>query len=495
MINDSKEFYKSFKDLYIASNRGSYTQDEFEMIFKNNQSRINFLNKIFKDIKTNNVDREFKEIFERKIDIIYKYINGETRVPPLEITKNFINDENKNTIVPTNSELIAFFKLIEKIKEIYDKTYKDSILKIELPDNSLNQNMIRLLQMQDKDLASLLGLLNEDNLLKDYFYSIVKKPQKYGLTDGERLVNWLISKEGKEEIKRINDMTIGFVKKDQKQYPHSYQKGVLKTGENTLRKFKERYEKETGLKFPIIKFSKWMTNLIKTYNFFNMENVNEMILDYSNEKDLILVHGDSKKILKEVDIFTDLYTDIFINFYNYSEDEIDYIAKENLLKYNINLNDKKLLDLLNMIKASKYLEGEGIRINYEYLDEIIKESIKEYLKREIHIIGFNTNFNEQTLVDERSVDVSYLNTSSLIDSATLVSDYYKNGRTFFLDKIIKEDQCGTSYIMISRPGEELAYLRKISMCEGENSKYNELKEECKKLKENYINYKKSESMR
>jgi len=398
------------------------------------------------------------------------------------------------------SDIDFLLKLIKSNKVMFEMIYKDNPLIVKLPDESFNANMVRILEIKEHNIAHLLGLTEHEdgndprkNLFKKHFYSIVKNPEIYGERDSERLLNWLVSLDGQYEIERINRITLDFIEKDKKKNPNSYIGDNLKPDSATIEKFKERYKKDTGLDYPIINFSRLMVKSINTLNFLKLNNIVEMILDFnapkgkSDEKDIFLVNRNSRKIMFENDSFMNMRTDLLIKFFKYAYDQKNEDLKKELLQNGINVNSSNIKDQLNIIQAYDFLGAYNINPRDDIIDEKIVEAVNKMFERNVHLIGFGTEFgnDKEIPLDVLVEHKSHCDTSIAITVPELVGVYYKYGRTFFLDKI--EDKDGV--VMVSNVNDEIHYLKRVlDIKKDAQSKLEHLIELKNTLNENHYKY-------
>lgn len=503
MFKWSKEFYECFKNLYEANSGNLYIEKDFDEIFKNNESRMKYIISLFDDLEKNNLSLAGRQVFEDTIEYIVEFINGNKKGRNIKVPDNYFKDESVGAIIPTMDEFELLLKMVQNNKIIFDTFYRDNSLILELPDMSFNQNMIRILKIENHNLAHLLGLteyedpLNPNptkNLLKKYINANVENKNLYGARDAEIVLNWVTSYEGKQQLKLIHQITLDFVENDRISNPNSYDaEGNLKPNSNTIMKFKERYKKETGLDYPIINFSRIMVKAINTHNFLNLKNVVEMILDYNapkgktNEKDVFLVSAKSKEILNKNNRFTDMRTDLIIDICRYAHNQDDLKLKQKLIDNGIDVNKEEIKNQINIILASQFLEQYGIKLDDSILNEKIIESLNTYFDRNVHLLGFNTEFNSELEIplENFTVNTAHCDTSIVITIPELIGDYYIRGRPFFIDKIRSEDEV----IMVSNVRDEMNYLASVLYLKEEAyEQLDNLKNLKNLLKEKYSEY-------
>lgn len=503
MIESARQFKYYFKDLY-DSNRSIIKENiDFDRIFQSNKSRMQFVNFLFDQHKMGNLTYEGESAFMSTIEYIVSFINGKLKEADLSVPKKYFDDSSMGTIIPTMKEVEHLLRVISYNSYMYSNVYDNNPLYVKLPDETFNQNMTRILEIKRKNIAHLLGLteyeapgeLNPNkNLLKKHFNSIVKdKTKYYGDTDSEKLLSWITSIEGKEELLRVHKLTLEFINKDRKEHPEAYDGLKLKSNESSLAKFKERYKAHTGLDFPIINYSRLITKSINSLNFFKLNNVVEIILDYNapkgkkNEKDVFLVNRNPQKINNVNKKFVNQKINLLFDLCSYAFNPNNIELKNKLLEEGINVNSSIIIDQLNMIRTNNYIGENGINPNSSIFDQKILDAINEQFLRDIHLVGFGTDFNNDNEIplDEKSTNYTHCDTAISLTVPELLGHYYKYGRTFFLDQI--ESKQGI--LMVSNVNDEIYYLKRMA-----GIKLNS-EEECKelvalknKLNKNYKNY-------
>lgn len=501
MVTNTEKVEKILKTLYYTEKEGQdrFTRGSFDKIMESNETRLNYLNHLFNAVKKNELNEYCFCIFKDNIDFLYEFMNGGYR-KEFHIPIKYFKDKDECLIVPTQDELEYLFELLEANKEMYELLYKDKKFILELPKKSFNQNMTRVLEIHEHNLAHLVGLTETEieldprkNVLKKYFLNNIGNIDKYGQKDSEKLWNWVLSEEGKNELRRLNSITLDFIDKDKIKFPNNYDSnGVIKP--ISLPKFKERFKKEIGLEFPIIRFSRCITKSINNLNFLNLNNTTEIILDYNvpngrdDEKDIFIVNAAPETLLNESEdylIFKLKVMDIITSYAN--DDRLKELAKELMDELGIKSKDKDISSFINLIKTSKFLTG--IEPNNEVSLEKINNVISEYFDRNIHLIGFDTDFKENNIpLRKSSVNNAHCDTSISLTVAELVGDYYKRGRVFFLDKIY--DGSESKLLRLSNPKEEITYNKQMNLLEPQFLKNNEgLQKKLESFNKKYAAYK------
>ena len=504
MIMITKQIDDIFKALYKSegiSISQSYTYDQ---IIESNSSRLDYLNHLFEKIENNELSEECSNIFSENIDFIHNFMNGKYN-RELTVPKKYFDDKELCFIVPQPEDLEYLFKLFEANKEMFEILYKNKRFMIELPRNSLNQNMKRILEIYEHNLAHLLGLTESEptpnlnkNILKKYFMSNIENQEQYGDKISERLLNWILSDEGKNELRRLNRITIDFINEDKKNHPNNYdENGNIKP--KSFENFKNRFKEANGFDFPIIKFSRYITKSINSLNFLNMNNIFQIILDYNapegkkDEKDIFLINSPIPLMSKEITNYIMLNRKVLevITQYANNDKELKEGLQEILDEIGINLSDKDIISFVNIIQAHDFIGKHGINPNQTVALEKIRNIISEYFDRNIHLIGFDTEFAEGEIkINDFTTNYAHCDTSISLTAAELVGEYYYRGRPFFLDKIF--DETGERLLRISNPEEEILYLNQMAFLEPDNLKQSQkLKNKLSTFQEKYIAYKNS----
>lgn len=161
MIKITQKINNIFKALYESEGVQIASKYSFSEIMKSNESRIEYLNHLFDKIANDELSEECYIIFKENIDFLHDFMNGDYS-SELTIPQKYFDDKETCLIVPKEEDLEYLFKLIEANKEMYEILYKNKKIMIELPQNSFNQNMIRILEIEEYNLAHLLGLTDSE---------------------------------------------------------------------------------------------------------------------------------------------------------------------------------------------------------------------------------------------------------------------------------------------------------------------------------------------
>lgn len=482
MIQISKKIERIFRNLYELEQEQRGNRTCFEKIMESNESRLNYLNHLFNVIKRNEVNEYYYYIFDDNIGFLAEFMNdmykNELTVPTI-----YFKDKDDCLIVPEMDELEYLFKLFESNKEMYETVYKDKKFILDLPNKTFEQKMTRVLEIHEYNLAHLVGLTETEiepnpnkNTLKKYFLSHVKDSEKYGDKDSEKLWNWVLSDEGKDELRRLNKITLDFIVQDKIQNPNNYDSnGVIKS--ISLPKFKERFKKETGLDFPLIKFSRYITKSINNLNFLNLDNTTHVILDYNapygrkDQKDIFIVNASPVTLFEDTKNYKDFLQNVLEVITHYAnDDELKGVSLQLMEEVGVEAQDKDISSFINLIKTNKFFYG--IAPNKEIALEKINNVLNEFFDRNVHLIGFDTNFNGSIIPLNKSiVNSTHCDTSISLSVVDLVSNYYKRGRAFFLDKLYSTSD--NQMLRLSNPCEEILYLKQMELLEPEHLKKRE----------------------
>jgi len=503
MIKVTQELNNIFKALYESESIHAIQNHSFSEIMESNESRIDYLNHLFDKIAKDELSEECSIIFKESIDFLYNFMTGDYR-RELTIPKKYFNDKEICSIIPTEEDLEYLFKLIEANKEMYEILYKNKKIIIELPKNSFNQNMIRELEIEEYNLAHLLGLTDSEpkpdpnkNALRKYFMKNIENTERYGDKISERLLNWILSEEGKNELRILNKNTIDFIYQDKQKNPNTYDSND-NIKPKALEKFKTRFKEATGLDFPIIKFSRYITKCINSLNFFNMNNIFQIILDYNapegknDEKDIFIINSIPSLMSREIKVYVDLNNKIYDIMTEYANN--DDIPKEKLKdileEIGIDVDDKDIASLINLIQSYEFVEKHGINPNKNIALEKIRNIISNYFDKNIHLIGFDTEFDKQEVgIEDKTINKAHCDTSIALTVPELVGEYYERGRAFFLDKIY--DEAGRLF-RVSTPDEEMLYLEQMGFLEPNNfERLSKLKSKLSNFETKYQTYKNS----
>ena len=502
LIVESKKFENVMSCLYKTSNARMSTS--FDNIMKDNISRLDFINGLFNDYKKEELSPECRRVFEDNIDFINGFINGEYN-HFISIPRKYANDRDQYLIIPSQKEINYLLDLIKLNVRLYDAYYKDNEIIVELPNDTFNKNMTRILSVKEDKVAHLLGLTDSSlsdsktsNFLKEYFKSIVEDTSVYGQGDAIALLNWIISDEGRQEILRLNQLLLNFVEDDYAEHPASYySKEAIKNKEKFSARF-EAYYKDLGLKYPMIKFSRIFTKCINNLNFFNMSSINMCIVDYNSrysprkyedrykekreedkedvdEKDFFFVSAPSKQLNEQIENHIH-YMNNFLNKlkkYKKGDEKNDRWVEEELNEMGVTKGKDAYL---NLAQTNQFVENNGILPEeYEYL--MVQKQIRDYYAKKddrlVHLIGFDSYDKESiSELNEPMVHETHCDTSIGISTGALVDTYFTRGRAFFLDKI-KTKNAGT--IRVSNPIEEMEYHQDmIDLGRDDSKEYNAL---------------------
>ena len=481
MIEITKKVNDIFKALYEGEGINVSLYNSYDQIMESNESRLDYLNHLFEKINANELGEECTKIFKENIDFIHSFMKGEYNTE-FTVSKKFYEDSSYCLIIPNPEDLEYLFELFELNKKMFDNIYKNNKFIVDLPKISFNQNMTRILEVRERNLSHLLGLTDSEyelnpkkNLLKKHFINNIEKNKASEESEAVRLFNWVLSDEGKEELRRLNNITINFIKEDKFKYSSQYDKeGNIK--QRSLRDFQKRFKENTGYDFPIIKFSRYLTKSINTLNFLSMNNIFQMILDYNapkgkkDEKDIFIVNTPIKLMAEEIKRYLMIDEKIleFITVYaKEKEDDVKDELELFLREIGINFDEEEFTSFINLIESYDFVGKQGINPNQTIALVKIRDIISEHFARNIHMIGFGTDFDGKNVeLEQPTINSSHCDTSISLTAAELVGEYYHRGRPFFLDKIYSGD--GKTLLRISNPMEELFYYQQMEEIEPYN---------------------------
>ena len=228
MFNETKIFTDIMKKLYESKKVtiGIDLDYSFEKMMETNETRLQFLNQIFTDIEEEKLSDECRELFNNSIRCISSFLNGDFK-KTISVSEVYENDKNDCLIIPKQSDIDYLYSLINANMIMYESFYQDSEYTIELPKDSFNMNMKRILKVEYYNLAHLFGLTQSEiveddnkNLLKKYYLENFNNDEEEKVST--KLLKWFLSEDGKKEIYRLNQLTLDFVIKDKIKYPNSY---------------------------------------------------------------------------------------------------------------------------------------------------------------------------------------------------------------------------------------------------------------------------------
>lgn len=476
-LSVSKKYAEVLKALYTSEKATIHLDYSFEDMMQTNETRLSFLNDLFVQIEKNNLSDECLTLFAKNIEFLYDFINGKFDYE-IAVPERFYEDMSDCKIIPTQEDIKYLFELIKQNVEVFSEIYEGRYFSIDLPDQSFNMNMTRNFEIKRKNIAHLLGLTegkDKSNLLRAYFIKKVPNSEKYGGAYSERLLNWLLSEDGQSEILYLNQLTLDFVAKDKKTHPNSYDEtGSIKDIEKFRKRFKKEYE-ELDLDFPIIKFSRYVVKSINCLNFLNLSNTTQIILDYNapthpnnvhkkvekDEKDLFFINLSPQRLLVSTNYYENAKERVrkLLLLYKDGNQETKKRIERELEKYNLNKSEKTTF--LNLIQTYDFVGKHGIKPHEQSqiraIDKI-HEFLAKQFKRDIHLIGFATEFakseNDEIIITsiyEKTTNNAHCDTSIAINISELIDKYYKRGRAFFLDKIVDSDG---DFLRLSNPTEE-----------------------------------------
>ena len=180
--------------------------------------------------------------------------------------------------------------------------------------------------------------------------------------------------------------------------------------------------------------------------------------------------------------------------YQRSRNAENQALKNYLLQQGINVNSLEFKDKLNIIRANSHIGKHGIKPRGDIIDEKITSAINDKFPRDIHLVGFGTEFgnDKQIPLNSHVTHYTHCDTAISLTAPELLGHYYKYGRSFFLDKIDSKD----GVLMVSNINDEIYYLKRMSDIKANSQ------EECielvalkRELKNNYKEYSRNDNRR
>lgn len=444
----ANDFYNEYKKLFECSQDLLYRKLSFDDVFKDNESRCLFINSLYELRYSQIASEKFNEQFDKSISFITKYMLGELD-SQVDIDSRYFDDKEDNTIIPTNDELRTLFHYIECCKMVYEDFYKDKSFILELPKNTFYQNMTRIISIDEKNLAHLLGLtetIGKPNLLSKYFvwldkniynneylYTIDENGNevlKNGETISIRLLNWILSDEGQREILDLNNAINDFISIDMIKNSNNYEnnnKIKSKSKKNVWSRFVEykinsydctnlykflkdlKNNNQDEICFPILKYSRYMTHTINLLNFLNMSNTSQVILDYNSPQ--------SEKCVKDIFFVNSSWKDLKEEYKKYAAFKKGYLKNYEKYLYG---------NSIERSKAIQKLLKNGASIDKQYTSHCFPNADKElldYLKNNPVILSIK---KEKEIEDKINLDKTrtFLKNQGIISKREDTSDFF-----------------------------------------------------------------------
>lgn len=497
----SRLFYEVFKSVYDCLKDDSNLEIEFDEVFKDNESRLSFLNMIFDKIEQGQLSDEFKYVFNGSIVFLENFISGKIKdldafASSIEVPHVFAGDE-QGIYVPYEHDLRLLFGLVKICSNMHEELYEGQKICIQMPNNTFNQQIIKMMEIKRQNLAHLLGFTENEkkgNLLFEYFKEIDKElypalydssgrflsnDQKYS----ERYLDWILSEDGQRQIIKLNKQVRDFMDRDMQIHPERYENGQLKNNKlDSIKKFKSDLFEETGIEFPIIKFSRYITKTINLLNFMNMTNTTEYISDYNKSdgvkipEDFFFVNADSEKFIE----WNKKYIEDKKNILSLIKEYVmaDGIRKSEiegeLMKYDITIASdaskaSSFFSMGNLAFTYDFVEKHGIVPKTYSQDDKICEKLSIRFPNDIHLVGFASKDDSEGKIvhdiGQGFIDNLYCGTSIAVAYPQFVDKFCKLGRLFFVNKISSED--GTIF-NIATAREEAAFLDMMEVLYGDS---------------------------
>ena len=528
MIKESHRFYLVMSELYSASLYARSREYSFDHIMKDNNSRMQFIELLFEEYKNHYTTFKGRQLFDENIDFLMDFISSPVEEQP-EIPQYIYDDLNDYCIIPSDKEIDDLINLIKANYKMYVDFYKDVEFKFVLPDNTFNQNMVRNLTVEEKNLPHLMGLRDseqknkqdDNNHLFELFMSLVPEEDKKSMIPSQEFIRWVVSSNGEKVIRKTNKMLQAFRDKDRLIHPETYDKNGNIVKEHR-KEFYARINEECknlNFKFPLIKYGRCYVKCFDNLHFLNMDHINQVILDYNSklkpkdpdnpdqsiedrkikkfEKDIFIVSASPKRLNQLTKKYLRIINRLrnIISKAKYSDDIRDKVI-DLLQKYGLKRDLFHINELLNIVDNEEYYSKNGIvphNVEYKDATEKIMRFIESKFNPEVFFIGFGTDYQKdkdnqmvETPLDDHVTYNSHCDTSVSANIAELISDYYVRGRCFFIDKI----EGNNGIYRLSTPNEEIAYLSQMErLNEPVSNDKKVILKELKKCNKLYLKYK------
>lgn len=482
----SKLFIENFKEVYENFCSETGYDVPFEKVFEDNVSRLEFLNLVLECVSNGKMSSSFVGVFSGCIEFMNDYINGNFECG-LDVPTRYREDE-QGLYIPTASELIFLFRMVNTCCMFHEKVYNGKVLMLDMPNETFNQNMKRCLTVNRENLAHILGFSEHEdkgNYLFKYFLELDKKknPELYTtdvgkpLSNGERVseryLNWILSEEGQNEIIHINEMFREIMENDMKKHPHDYVDGQPKSKD----KFALLVKKELGIDFPMIKFSRYVCKTVNLFNFLNMNNTTEMIVDYNPQVgenipfDFFLVNASNEGLDKGGQFYHDIKSFILscVELLSSDNPHKSRIGRDTLLDFGIKIDfnsPDSVGSLSNLMRTELFVGKQGINPDMSGTNQSIMANIASIFANDIHLLGFgNKKPSRITGVDEKDISLMYCGSSMTTTIPEYLDKFNVRGRCFYIDTLVEGDRPG----FVNSVEDEVRHLKRKELLGFENS--------------------------
>lgn len=453
----SKLFIANFKAIYDAFCKVVPFDQPFEKVFEDNVSRLKFLNLVMEHLNENKFSLQFSNLFSQSIDFMSNYINGNYKCG-IDVPYIFKNDE-QGKYVPTEFQLVYLFKMMGVCCDFHKRFYDGKEFSITLPNNTLNQNIVKKFTINRENLPHILGLTEHEdkgNYLFKYFLENDRRnnpdlyttapdmPLSNGQKVSERYLDWVLSDEGQEKIIEMNNMIRDLMSLDMMDNPQNYENGQPKSKE----RFAALVKSELGFDFPLIKYSRYICKTINLFNFLNMNSTQEMILDYNPQVgenipfDFFLVNASNEALELDGKSYVHLKEHIFylIGLLT-SDDPVKRKKAEDDLRYfGIKIdytNADSVGSYANLLLTDKFVGKHGIVPALSGTKQSLLSSLGNGYPNDVHLLGFGSklSMDKVTGVNESLIEPVYCGSSMAVNVPEYLDKFNVRGRCFYLDGI------------------------------------------------------------
>lgn len=480
-----------FRKLYDSFCGEIEFDDSFEKVFKNNTSRLKFLNTIYDYLNENKLSDDFVNLFNESIGAISNYIDGSFECG-IAVPSSFRNDI-EGCYIPTERELRFLFGLMKICCDFHATIYDGKEFSLLLPEGTLDQNITKLFSIKKENLPHILGLTEHEdkgNYLFNYFLKkdVLENPKLYTTEKGqplsngqkvsERYLDWILSVDGQEEIIHINQCIRFLMQEDMKRNPQSYTNGQPKS----KNRFAELVYETYGIRFPMIKFSRYICKTVNLLNFLNMNNTSEMILDYNAQigeaipQDMFFVNAASSDLLDNSSEYLKIKKIIYELLEKYDSDD-ETVKREaadalRTLGINVHVGGKdSIVSWANLLRTYEFVGSKGIEPTLSSTKQSLLSSLSALFSNDVHLLGFGSTINGKDEsgqitrklfgTDESVTDRTYCGTSIAVTVPEYLDKFNVRGRCFFLDNFAEPEGVGEGPFYVGTPSEEIEFARII----------------------------------